>query len=243
VSVQTPLNRPAGCERCCPCTVGRPAGAPRGRAGAENSQVVPMNLVRWTATSFVFVILVVCRNHVPVGAQTARMTGFTDSVALSGLDHPTAVRFSSDGRVFVAEKSGLIKVFDSLSDTQAGIFADLRTNVHNYWDRGLLGMALDPGFPTRPYVYVLYTYDGTIGGTAPRWGVPGETSDGCPDPPGGTTDGCDVSGRLSRLQAAGNVMTGAEKVLVHDWFQQFPAHSMGSLVFGSDGALYAGAGD
>ena len=48
------------------------------------------------------------------------------------------------------------------------MFADLRTNVHDFWDRGLLGLALDPGFPTDPYVYVLYTYDhilGDAGGT------------------------------------------------------------------------------
>jgi hypothetical protein len=31
--------------------------------------------------------------------------------------NPTVVRFADDGRVFVVEKSGLIKVFDSLSDT------------------------------------------------------------------------------------------------------------------------------
>src|SRR5688572_13453635 len=106
-----------------------------------------------------------------VEAQAPVPTGFTDSVVLSGLDQPTVVAFSPDGRVFVGEKSGLIKVFDSLSDTQASVFADLRTQVNNYWDRGLLGMALDPGFPTRPYVYVLYTRDAVIGGTAPRWGT------------------------------------------------------------------------
>ena len=72
--------------------------------------------------------------------------------------------------MFVAEKSGLIKVFDSLSDTTPTVFADLRTNVHNFWDRGLLGLALHPNFPTQPYVYVLYTHDAPIGGTAPRWG-------------------------------------------------------------------------
>ena len=37
-------------------------------------------------------------------------------------------------------------------------------------------------------------------------------------------------------------MTGQEEVLVEDWFQQFPSHSMGSIVFGPDGALYASAG-
>jgi glucose/arabinose dehydrogenase/PKD repeat protein len=176
-------------------------------------------------------------------APNPEQDGFVDVIALAGLNAPTAVRFSPDGRIFVAEKSGLIKVFDNLSDSQPSIFADLRTNVHNYWDRGLLGLELDPGFPTRPYVYVLYTYDGRIGGAAPRWGIAGQTSDGCPDPPGGTADGCDVSGRLSRLRAAGNVMTGAEEVVIHDWFQQYPSHGMGSLAFGADGALYASAGD
>jgi glucose/arabinose dehydrogenase len=169
--------------------------------------------------------------------------GFVDEVVLSGLTNPTAIRFAADGRIFVAEKSGIIKVFDNLSDPTAAVFADLRTNVHNYWDRGLLGLALDPAFPARPYIYVLYTFDGPIGGLAPTWGMPGVTSDGCPDPPGGTSVGCVVSGGISRLQAAGNVMTGSEKVLVHDWFQQFPGHSIGSLTFGSDGALYASGGE
>ena len=104
----------------------------------------------------------------------------------SGLTNPTAVRFASDGRVFVAEKRGVIKVFDSLTDTTPTTFADLNVNVYNFWDRGLLGMTLAPNFPTNPYVYVLYTYDAAIGGTAPRWGTPGVYSDPCPTPPGPT---------------------------------------------------------
>ena len=78
------------------------------------------------------------------------------------------VRFSSDGRVFVAEKRGVIKVFDSLTDPTPDVFADLNVNVHNFWDRGLLGMALAPNFPTDPYVYVLYTYDHELGSTHRR---------------------------------------------------------------------------
>ncbi len=79
-----------------------------------------------------------------------RSDRFPGDVAFSGLTNPTVVRFASDGRVFVAEKSGLIKVFDNLSDPTPTVFADLRTNVHNFWDRGLLGMALDPELPAEP---------------------------------------------------------------------------------------------
>jgi uncharacterized repeat protein (TIGR01451 family) len=153
------------------------------------------------------------------------------------------VRFASDGRVFVAEKRGVIKVFDNLTDTTPTVFADLNANVYNFWDRGLLGMTLDPNFPTSPYVYVLYTYDADIGGNAPKYGTGGVYSDPCPTPPGATTDGCVASGRLSRLTANGNVMTGSEQVLINDWCQQFPSHSLGSLVFGADGQLYVSGGD
>ena len=180
----------------------------------------------------------------PSGATAATYPlGFTETTVFSGLTNPSAVRFASDGRVFVAEKSGLIKVFDSLADPQPDVFADLRTQVHNFWDRGLLGLALDPDFPAQPFVYVLYTHDAAIGGTAPRWGTPGGTSDGCPTPPGATADGCVVSGRLSRLTASGNAMTGTENVLIEDWCQQYPSHSTGSLDFGPDGALYVTGGD
>jgi glucose/arabinose dehydrogenase/PKD repeat protein len=181
----------------------------------------------------------------PSGASAAAtQPNFQESTVFSGLNEPTAIRFASDGRVFVAEKSGLIKVFDSLSDTSPTQFADLRTQVHNYWDRGMLGLALDPNFPAAPYVYVLYTYDkDPFSATVPRWGTAGATSDPCPTPPGPTADGCVVSGRLSRLTAAGNVMTGTEHVLIEDWCQQYPSHSTGSLAFGQDGRLYVSGGD
>jgi glucose/arabinose dehydrogenase len=162
---------------------------------------------------------------------------FSESVAFAGLSNPTVVQFASDGRVFIGEKSGLIKVFDGLSDTTPTNFADLRPKVHDFWDRGLLGLALHPSFPTTPYVYALYSHDAAIGGAAPRW------SDGCPTPPGATADGCVISARLSRLQASGNNVVGSEQVLVEDWCQQFPSHGIGTLAFGEDGALYAGAGD
>jgi glucose/arabinose dehydrogenase len=163
-------------------------------------------------------------------AQAATLPpGFAEETVVTGLTQPTAVRFSSDGRVFVAEKSGLIKELDSLSDTTPRVYADLRQKVHNFWDRGLLGIALDPSFPTRSVIYALYTHDAPIGGTAPVY------NDACADPTGA---GCTVSGRLSRI-----LPDGSEQVMIEDWCQQYPSHSIGSLVFGPDGQLYASGGD
>jgi hypothetical protein len=122
-------------------------------------------------------------------------SGFTESVVWGGLNNPTNIEFAADGRIFVAEKSGLIRVFDNEQDQSATVLADLRSNVHDFWARGMLGLAVHPNFPASPYVYVLYTYDAAIGGTPPTWG------DACANPPGATGDGCVVSGRLSRLTA------------------------------------------
>jgi glucose/arabinose dehydrogenase/PKD repeat protein len=168
--------------------------------------------------------------------------GFQETVAFSGLTYPTDIEFSPDGRVFIAEKSGLIKVYDGLGDSTPTVFENLRTEVHNYWDRGLLGMALDPEFPADPYVYVLYTRDAMPGGESPEWGEAGAPDDTCPTPPGPTEDGCVVTGRLTRLTASGNVAT-ARTPLITDWCQQYPSHSTGDLAFGADGSLYVSAGD
>ncbi len=171
---------------------------------------------------------------------------FQETTAFSGLTHPTVVRFAADGRVLVAEKSGFIKSFSGLNDTSAETVVDLRRKVHNFWDRGLLGFALDPNFVSNQRVYVLYAHDAAIGETAPRWGStntnPPPVSDTCPTPPGATGDGCVISGRLSRLTLDGTP-NPAETVLVEDWCQQYPSHSVGSLEFDAAGALYASAGE
>ncbi len=169
--------------------------------------------------------------------------GFQESVVFSGLTNPTNLVFAPDGTIFVAEKSGLIKSFDGFNDTTPTTVADLSDEVYNYWDRGLLGLAVDPGFTTgRPYLYALYTRDAELGQNPQRWGSPGVLSDPCPSPPGPLDDGCVASARLSRLTISGGVMT-AQTPLITDWCIQYPSHSIGDLAFGPDGALYVSGGD
>jgi glucose/arabinose dehydrogenase len=182
----------------------------------------------------------------PVAAPSDGVTypaGFEQEIAFSGLDAPTTIRFAPDDRVFVGEKSGRIKIFDDLTDTTPDLLADLGLAVHNFWDRGVLGMALDPDFPASPYVYLLYAYNfdaNDPGAGMPRW------PDSCPDPPGATDDGCVINGRLSRLEVApDNSLVGSEQVLLENrWCQQYPSHSTGDLAFDPiDRVLYVSAGD
>src|SRR5262245_37612383 len=108
-------------------------------------------------TALVASVVVVVGTAAHPAAAATLPPGFQEEIVFSGLTEPTALRFSPDGRVFVAEKSGLVKVFDNLTDTTPTVFVDLRTQVHNFWDRGLLEVALAAGFQTVPWVFVHYT--------------------------------------------------------------------------------------
>ena len=163
------------------------------------------------------------------GPPPAPVPGFRDTVVVRGLDEPLAAAFSPDGRLFVAEKAGAIKVVRLGARGSPRVFADLGSRVFVGGDRGLFGLALDPGFPERPFVYVLYTFDGPPGAREPldRRRCPGLFDGACP-----------VSGRVSRLGPGGR-----EQVLVAGWCQQYPSHGVGDLAFGIDGTLYASGGE
>jgi glucose/arabinose dehydrogenase len=175
-------------------------------------------------------------------AATSVPARFAEETVLEGLTYPTAVSFAPRGRIFIAEKSGLIKQFSGPRDATAKVVADLRTEVHSFGDRGLLGMTIDPAFPKKPHIYALYTRDAPLGGKAPTWGTPRTDSDDCPTPPGSTQDGCVASGRLVRLTLGGKKRPRT-KVLVDGWCQQYSSHSVGDLAFDSGGALYASGGE
>jgi glucose/arabinose dehydrogenase len=187
-------------------------------------------------------------------------TDFEDVTAIGGLSQPVAVAFAPDGTAFVGLQTGDIKSFDYSAATDtfepaatSTDFADLSIEVDNYGDRGLTGIAVDPTFPARPYVYVNYTYNVDPTGTStsfPAWGN-GAQYDDCPaeadlTPPG--VKGCPVMMRVSRLTAqrttlGWQLVPGSELPLLTEGCFQFDSHSSGDVVFGPDGKLYASAGD
>lgn len=188
-------------------------------------------------------------------AEPALPAGFQDEVVFAGIEQPTNFAFAPDGRVFVAEKPGRILAFDDLEDKTPEVFANLWGDVYSNGDRGLLGLALDPGFAGgRPYVYALYTWDHVLGKPwdpkDPEYGS--SLVSGDPGCPGQNSSGsCLVSGRLVRLtedplkpnHALEEGGLPKQEELLQGWCQQFSSHSVGELEFGPEGALYVSGGD
>ena len=81
-------------------------------------------------------------------------SGFTDTVIASGLSKPTAMAFAPDGRLFVCEQGGTLRVIknNALLSTP---FVSLTVSAAG--ERGLLGVTFDPNFATNKFVYVYYT--------------------------------------------------------------------------------------
>ena len=120
---------------------------------------------RWlqalTTTIFVVAlgIIAAIRAATPASGRSAGdAPGYTTESVVQDLTSPTSFAFGPDGRIYIAEKSGLVRV--AVSGTlQAAPFIDLRDEVNDVFDRGLLAIELHPTFPDPPYVYLLHTYD------------------------------------------------------------------------------------
>ncbi len=149
-------------------------------------------------------------------------TSFSDSVVVSALDLPTAFDFLPDGRVVLVEQlsgkirlvvNGHIAAIDPVTTV-----ADLRSGG----ERGLLGVAVDPQFPARPYLYTHHTStDGFI--HIVRWTVSGDLAF-----TGNGALSVDPASRYELLSTLPDVNSN---------------HNGGTVRFGPDGTLYVSLGD
>src|SRR5687768_11664967 len=85
-------------------------------------------------------------------------TGFSETLVASGLSSPTTMAVAPDGRVFVAEQGGRVRVVKngSLLPTP---FASLPAVSGG--ERGLTGIAFDPSFSSNGHVYLYWTENGS----------------------------------------------------------------------------------
>ena len=81
--------------------------------------------------------------------------GFTATVFTAGFANATSMAFAPDGRLFVTQQAGDVRVVHADGALQATPFVHVNTDPAG--ERGLLGLAFDPNFQSDHYVYVYYT--------------------------------------------------------------------------------------
>lgn len=152
----------------------------------------------------------------PLTAATVP-TGFTD-VSLFDLGSPTALAFTPDGRLLVTTQGGQLRVYKdgALLPTPALSFGT--GAICSNSERGLLGVAVDPGFASNRFVYLFYTHAISGGG---------------------------CMNRVSRFTfgTGDTVDPGSELVLVDNMPSPAGNHNAGDVHFGPDGYLYISIGD
>ena len=109
----------------------------------------------WLAAALA-AVAAACTFSAPALAADYSDTNFHEDTIVGGLTIPTTAAWAPDGRVFIAEKSGLLKVLNP-GESSATTILDISDQVNDAYDRGLLGLAVDTSFETNHYVYLLYT--------------------------------------------------------------------------------------
>ena len=93
----------------------------------------------------------------PLLSATRLPVGFQEDLFVYGLRQPTAAEFAPDGRLFILEKDGRVRIF---KNGQLLPQPFLKVTVNGLYERGLLGITFDPNFRTNQYVYIYRTSGG-----------------------------------------------------------------------------------
>lgn len=80
--------------------------------------------------------------------------GFSQVQVAGGISEPTVMAFAPDGRIFVAEQAGRLRVIKNGALLPTPF---VQLSVNSSGERGLIGIALDPDFETNNYIYLYYT--------------------------------------------------------------------------------------
>jgi glucose/arabinose dehydrogenase len=176
----------------------------------------------------------------PAGAQTFADPRFVaETVTTLTPFSPVGFTFAPDGRMFIWEKAGIVRIFKD-GQLLPRAFLDISDRVNQYADRGLLGFALDPAFATNGYVYLLYTLE-----TGPDPFSTGAKTSRLTRMTADPADP-DVALEDSEVVLLGTLGTppcssypaGSDCIPADS-----PSHSVGMLRFAPDGTLFVSHGD
>jgi glucose/arabinose dehydrogenase len=185
-----------------------------------------------------FIALFLLTNHTVVDAASLTDDRFIVETVAGGFVTATTFAFIDQERMLVGQKNGVIWLVENGITRPTPLYTI--PNVNTYWDRGLLGLTIDPNFAQNGYIYVSYTHE---------------------------HNPADFEGpktaRIVRLVVDKNTMLASSPVVLvgnvvatieMPSCSNFPAgadcmpsdspsHSAGGLRFGPDGYLYATIGD
>jgi glucose/arabinose dehydrogenase len=100
------------------------------------------------ASLFALLVLLLCRTLL---SATELGPGFQEDLLVYGLRFPVAAEYAPDGRLFILEKGGNVRIFKN-GELLTRPF--LKVKVNDIFERGLLGLAFDPEFASNGYLYL-----------------------------------------------------------------------------------------
>ena len=93
----------------------------------------------------------------PIMSELFPTYGIELALFAEGLANPIDITHAGDGRLFVVEKTGRIRILTAAGSMLPTPFLDLRGHVSIDQHQGLLGLAFDPAYETNGRFYVNYT--------------------------------------------------------------------------------------
>jgi aldose sugar dehydrogenase len=79
---------------------------------------------------------------------------FRVETVITGLEIPWSLNFAPDGRLFVTERAGRVRIYSATGSNELALTLP---DVYATGEAGLLGLALDPQFSQNRFVYIYYT--------------------------------------------------------------------------------------
>ena len=135
-------------------------------------------------------------------------------VAPGTVSSATTMALAPDGRIFVAEQAGRLRVIKNGALLSTPF---VTVPVTSSSERGLLGVTFDPGFASNRFVYVYYTAASPVVNRVVRYTASASNPD--------------------------VAEAGSAQVILDDIPSQSGYHNGGSLHFGPDGRLYIAVGE